>query len=198
MKKIDPEKFETQGRPTMAQVRAVWEQMPEPAARQCADQLRRRGFEISWRTVARYAAQGWQRPVPNQIRRAVVVPTPPEHPHPPEDPFLVRRRELMNLNEQTLRETESRARIAFNIMLMEAMALKVDVLTLMPGDVAKVIVSMTDAAGAQRSDGKMVESQPALLPPMHGQTAQPMRDITPERTDLQNKITEFKRKVGVS
>ena len=56
---IDPEKFEPQGKPTVEQVRTVWDSMTAPSVRKVAELLERRGFTISFRTVARWRTNGW-------------------------------------------------------------------------------------------------------------------------------------------
>ncbi len=52
-------KFESLGRPTVAQVERVWNDHPAPSARGICDLLKRRGFKISWRTVARWKKNNW-------------------------------------------------------------------------------------------------------------------------------------------
>ena len=56
---IDPEKFEPQGKPTVEQVRTVWDSMTAPSVRKVAELLERRGFTISFRTVARWKKNNW-------------------------------------------------------------------------------------------------------------------------------------------
>ena len=56
---IDPEKFEPQGKPTVEQVKTVWNAHPDPSARNVAALLEKRGFKISYRTVARWHANDW-------------------------------------------------------------------------------------------------------------------------------------------
>lgn len=56
---IDPEDFVSQGKPTVKQVENVWNSLPAPSARSVADELTKRGWSISWRTVARYKERNW-------------------------------------------------------------------------------------------------------------------------------------------
>lgn len=56
---IDPEKFEPQGKPTREQVRAVWDAHAAPSARVIEALMVGRGFDISFRTIARWKAKGW-------------------------------------------------------------------------------------------------------------------------------------------
>lgn len=56
---IDPQKFDPQGKPTVSQVRTVWEEMTAPSVRKVAELLERRGFTISFRTVARWKKNNW-------------------------------------------------------------------------------------------------------------------------------------------
>jgi hypothetical protein len=56
---IDASKFERQGRPTKAQAKVIWDEMREPSSRKVAAVLEQRGFDISWRTIARWNEKGW-------------------------------------------------------------------------------------------------------------------------------------------
>lgn len=47
------------GRPTVDQVRRVWDEHPAPSVRTVAELLTNRGFKISFRTVARWHANNW-------------------------------------------------------------------------------------------------------------------------------------------
>ena len=60
---IDASDFVAQGKPTVKQVETVWNSMPSPSARIVAAELTKRGFSISWRTVARYAERNWSEKV---------------------------------------------------------------------------------------------------------------------------------------
>lgn len=64
MSEIDPTKFEPQGKPTIEQVRYVWNSMPNASARNVAELMIHRGFLISYRTVARMKAADWKEPPP--------------------------------------------------------------------------------------------------------------------------------------
>lgn len=57
---IDPTSFQSQGKPTREQVRVVWDAMAKPSSRKVADIMTRRGFNISWRSVARWAKNEWR------------------------------------------------------------------------------------------------------------------------------------------
>jgi hypothetical protein len=56
---IDPSKFEAQGLPTKEQVRTVWDAHPEASARKVAIKLTGMGYEIGYRTVARWKKKNW-------------------------------------------------------------------------------------------------------------------------------------------
>ncbi len=56
---IDPTKFEPQGAPTREQVRTVWDAHPKPSSRKIEALLVGRGFEISFRTIARWKRENW-------------------------------------------------------------------------------------------------------------------------------------------
>lgn len=57
---IDPTKFEPQGMPTKEQVRTVWDAHPKPSARKIAEKLVGMGYQIGYRTVARWHESGWK------------------------------------------------------------------------------------------------------------------------------------------
>jgi len=57
---IDPAKFEPQGKPTREQVRAVWDAHPKPSTRKVRNLLVARGFDISFRTIARWVKNEWR------------------------------------------------------------------------------------------------------------------------------------------
>lgn len=60
---IDPTNFEAQGKPTRAQAGAVWDSTLKPSARKVAEKLVSLGYQIGWRTIARWHASNWQEPV---------------------------------------------------------------------------------------------------------------------------------------
>lgn len=63
---IDPNNFEPQGKPTLDQARTVWDAMKAPSSRKVANELINRGFDISWRTIARWHAQDWRDKLPQR------------------------------------------------------------------------------------------------------------------------------------
>lgn len=57
--KPEGDQFKKLTKPTIQQVRTVWESMSVPSFRACAELMERRGFKISFGTVGRYFNQGW-------------------------------------------------------------------------------------------------------------------------------------------
>ena len=68
---IDPEKFEPQGKPTVEQVKGVWNAHPQPSARKVATLLVNRGYSISWRTVLRWKANDWTADSAGNAKRTI-------------------------------------------------------------------------------------------------------------------------------
>lgn len=56
----DEPKFETLGVPTVELVKEIWQAMPYPSTRKVADELAKRGWKITSRTVARYYESDWR------------------------------------------------------------------------------------------------------------------------------------------
>ena len=52
-------KFGHLGRPTVDQVKRIWDEHPDPSLRKVADLMRNRGFKISFKTVERWKANNW-------------------------------------------------------------------------------------------------------------------------------------------
>lgn len=64
---IDAADFVAQGKPTVEQVKNVWNSYNgTPSARIIEAELKKRGFDISWRTVARYAERNWAEKIKNK------------------------------------------------------------------------------------------------------------------------------------
>lgn len=59
---IDPDNFEAQGMPTMAQVRTVWDAHPKPSSRVIAAAMKGKGWDISYKTVSRWKKANWIEP----------------------------------------------------------------------------------------------------------------------------------------
>lgn len=64
---IDPNNFAPQGKPTREQVRAVWDAHPKPSARKVANLMVDRGFDVSWRTIARWKKNDWREDAVNSV-----------------------------------------------------------------------------------------------------------------------------------
>lgn len=173
---IDPGKFEAQGKPTREQARTVWDGMTAPSARTVADKLEHMGYEISWRTIARWHASGWREAVPasrgkplaekgrvkgvstairQELQKIVEAPTSagleaavaPPAPTVDEIALIERRRaELMLLSESQLDQQAAKARMVLNILMMESAARRSHVMVLIPKETAALVDSFTEAS----------------------------------------------------
>lgn len=176
---IDPAKFEAQGKPTREQARTVWDGMTSPSVRTVADKLVGMGYDISWRTVARWHASGWReamptgKPMAEKVTAAVrtemqkleaprlsagleaaVAP-----PAPTLDEIALiehRRAELMTMSEAQLDQQAAKARIVLNILMMESAARRSHVMVLIPKETAALVDSFTEATkvGLTGKDGQ--------------------------------------------
>ncbi len=169
---IDPTSFEAQGKPTIAQARAVWDAMPKPSARRVAEELINRGFDAHWRTIARWKATGWREhtrtPMQEKGRIRVARETKTKRklipgaildaakqlakgkitPPPTLDEYALiarRREELMQLSDPELDATEARARKVMNILLAEQAAARAHVMVLIPRETGQFIESLAEA-----------------------------------------------------
>jgi len=173
---IDPTKFEEQGKPTRDQARTVWDSMPSPSSRTVAQELINRGFDISWRTVARWHANAWTEktkvPVSEQVRTQVSkakkefakLPGGPQ-PTLTLDEFAMiaqRRAELMLLPEAELDRQEVRARKIMNILIAEQAAQRAHVMVLMAKDTGSLVGALADAQSVGTS-GTPAPGDPRLI-----------------------------------
>jgi hypothetical protein len=194
---IDPANFEPQGKPSREQARNVWDSMPNASARTVADRLTGMGYDISWRTVARWHASAWREAMPSGVPLAekggvrgvnkavreelkkLDAPKPPKPPKeapkeqritagleaavagpPPhiEELMLIeqRRAELMSKSEAQLDQIAAKARMVYNILLMEQAARRSHVMVLIPKETAALVESLTEASkiGLSGNDGQ--------------------------------------------
>jgi len=160
---IDPANFEPQGKPTREQARTVWDSMPNPSSRHVAEELVNRGFDISWRTIARWKANAWTeqtgRPVSEQAKARVMevkkaatkeLSRRPGAPPPTltldEYALIAKRRaELMLMSEGELDVAEARARKIMNIILAEQAAQRAHVMVLIPKDTGSLVGALAEA-----------------------------------------------------
>lgn len=176
---IDPAKFDAQGKPTKQQARTVWDSLPNPSARNVAAKLEGMGYEISWRTIARWHASDWREielsrsPATREIGAAVraelkklEAPKPSAGleaaiapPAPSVDELALieaRRQELMLMSEAQLDQTAAKARSVLNILMMESAARRAHVMVLIPKETAALVDSFTEATkvGLSGKDGQ--------------------------------------------
>jgi hypothetical protein len=95
---IDPNKFEEQGKPPYELVIKLWNEMPAPSARKLEDLLKRRGYKISFRTIARWIENGREAGAVALGHTTMVKGVKHEI-----------AKELLNVPEKDLREADARA-----------------------------------------------------------------------------------------
>lgn len=152
---IDPQKFEQQGKPTVDQVRTVWEAHPAPSSRKVADLLARRGFSISWRTIARWHKNGWAaegsaKPQPAKtgaegIKDAVVGGGLTDDDYAR---IEKRKKELTKMTPAQLLMEQEKARTIMNIVVMEEATRRAHIMALIPKDTGSFLADAADAAKA--------------------------------------------------
>lgn len=86
-------------KPTVEIVKEVWEAHPEPSARAVAAQLHQEGFEISWRSVARWKKNNWLVDVKGSAKRSIA-----ENQHTPAPVKREIRAELAKMPAATVAE----------------------------------------------------------------------------------------------
>lgn len=192
---IDPEKFEAQGAPPREVAKQVWEDMGHPGARPLGKELEKRGWKVSWRTLARWKIDG------NWI--GATLPPPLERPYEASGKVVeivqaavrdeveiidTRIKELLVMSEAELDRVEQKSRKILNIVLTEVAARRANVLMLIPKDTGVFIQAMTEASKAMLTGG--IDQNPAVGDPrvINGNVV----DMIPE-TPLQQAIRKFKR-----
>lgn len=190
-----PDEFELDftavSKPTIDQVRYVWFSMPSPTVRKVADELQKRGAKISFKTVARYKADGWvagpkvsTRDAKSIVGSALSAPE-----------LVTLEQDIATLSGMTVKElveAQEKARLIFNTAILRCATRKADVLAIIPRDAAALMVGATEA----------VQATAPLAPldlPAHtnGIGNGHMIDITPSNP-LQDAIAAFKRRAGVA
>jgi hypothetical protein len=152
--------------PNITTAHSVWLSLPKPSSRKVEAILRARGFNISYRTIARWNKEGWIPEVEKKVERslgkvtealvgnatskegieaAVVGAGIPEA-----DLLRIAKRikALAGKSKAELLEMQDKARLVMNIVLMEEAAHKAHVMTLIPKDTGSFVESFTDASKA--------------------------------------------------
>ena len=158
---IDPEKFETQGKPTREQARRVWGSLENPSARKVAAELQKRGFDAKWRTIARWKALNWREDTPplpgvkpsirNEVRKEMANITAETVAQiaivrTDEEVIAEEIERLLLMSEGELDVLEAKARKIMNIVLARQAARRAHVMVLIPKDTGALVESMTGAA----------------------------------------------------
>lgn len=164
---IDPAKFEPQGKPTKEQVRTVWDSMPAASARKVAAELEKRGFDISFRTIARWKKTGWVDEAPKPLSerlhetvrkeatkmvdkhvKAEPIAADGAPTLPPGDAERIEAmvKDLAGKDINVLREIQEKKRTILNIVMMEETTRKAYALALIPKDTSAIIGAWTDDA----------------------------------------------------
>lgn len=184
---IDPNNFDTQGRPTADQARTVYDSLAHQTVDNLRATLTSRGFSIGRATCARWiksgfttktkpgpvmlANQGEVKGVPAPVRAAMAAEaaiigsemTPQEI-----NAIQADLDELRALDMPALKALQEKERIVYNVMMLRQAQRKSDKLVLIPRDSAAFIVAMTGAAesvptvptGLLPGDGaKLIEAQ---------------------------------------
>ena len=212
---IDPANFAPQGKPTKEQVRTVWESMSCASSRKVANLLTQRGFEISWRSVARWHAAGWQEeagktPISEKLHNIVrgekkqsagSAPAPEVLEQAmtggglKDDDYARIEKRIMALGaegKQTLLEIQEKARLVMNIVLMEEATRRAHVMALIPKDTRAFVESFTDASKAL---APMAPIEP-VEPHRNGDNAKLIEGTATELSPLSQAIRRVREQVS--
>lgn len=197
--------FDDLGTPGRADVKAVWDSMPEPSIRKVHALMTQRGWKTSISTIQRWAQAGFVEPpegkrpkkttatvkkIGDKVRRdgpkeaiaklaetAAIKGCMPQVKQALEEAFSPSTvAALVDLPKEDLKDKLDRLTMAASIVALEAFVHKVNALVLLPKDTGSFLSSMADVANAMRPVGGKV--------PGNGKTRddseQPMRAIDGE------------------
>jgi len=214
---IDPADFKPQGKPTVEQMRIVFDSLTHQTVTHLYDRLTGMGYSVSRATVGRAIKDNFP-PAKTLIRKKIEDGGPraaaaKKEAARPEAKKVAAARDraaetiLGNLTPEevkaigvkmtdlvgdvsniSLSERQERTRIALNIVLMEMAATKAEILMLIPKDVAAFIDSMTEAARSSTVGSALLR--------LHDESN--MIDVTPERNEVADAIGSFLKQEGVA
>jgi transposase len=169
-------------KPTKEQAFDVWQELSDPSTRKVADALKSRGFDVSYRTIARWHANAWREEGPNTpISEKVHRQLKDEHAKAQAE-LVEEANEAMKVSLQSagvkdadyarieqlvkdlsgkdladLKEMQEKERTIMNIVMMREATRRAHIMTLIPKDTSAMIEAFT-------SEAKMVAPPPPLQP----------------------------------
>lgn len=213
---IDPADFKPQGKPSVEQMRVVYDSMTHQTVTHLYDRLVGMGYDVSRATVGRTIKQ-YLKPIKTvrtkkekagfdtaSGRKAADKPAAKAQVEArgraadtilgnltPEEVKVigVKMTDLVGeVANISLSERQERTRIALNIILMEMAASKAEILMLMPKDAAAFVDSMTEAARSSTVGSALLRLRDESN----------MIDVTPERNEVSDAIGSFLKQEGVA
>lgn len=209
--------FDTLVKPTREQAKDLWNSIKEPSIRKAAALAKKRGWEISAKTFARWKAQGWVEPpkvkntrAQNKLTRATrelrkaatdvssidalrANPAIQESLQALKDCDYKGRTltELLKLDKAALKLEAEKILLATTIIVGEAVCEKASVVSLTPREVGAFVESGQNAAKAIAS-GEEVAGE--ATKPADVAAAEPVAPPNP----VSDAVVAFKRKMGAA
>jgi hypothetical protein len=211
--------FDKLVKPTRQQAKDLWYSTKEPSSRKVAALAKKRGWEVSAKTLARWHNQGWVEPVhvptsmaqkkltraTRELRKAAndltSIDALKANPAVQEALVAVKNAEykprhlsdLLKLDKAQLKEAAEKILMATTIVIAEAVCEKASVVSLTPKEVGAFVESSNNAMKAIASGDE--------VPPNAGQpgdNATVIEEVAAPPNPIADNIRKFKAKMGAA